>query len=241
MTAYLRLDVDPGATVYNTIPLKQAFGIVERSDRTVHATIRLDPARFVHPIEVAWSGRRGDVMTGNVSFRNHDLVMSAAAFARLEGARIAPHLDVPVHCVKTTEWGIRRLGVPVAHRWIAWAEDWETTDRIDWQRSTFIVREERVLEGDTWVPRSTVTRSFSDADALTAELSAAFDRKADVDVVDLCWKGEPLDLFCLPRLRGIHFVSEALGAALMRAPRLKGYRLLRDDGTELEPPRSRKR
>lgn len=179
MSAYLRLDVDPGATVYNTIPLKQAFGIVERSDRTVHATVRLDPARFVHPIEVAWSGRRGDVMTGNVSFRNHDLVMSAAAFARLEGARIGPHLDVPVHCVKTTEWGIRRLGVPVPHRWIAWAEDWETT--------------------------------------------------------------ESLDLFYLPRMGGACFVSEQLGAALLAAPRLKGFRLLRDDGTEVAPPRSRRR
>ena len=170
-------------------------------------------------------------MRGDVGLRSGDAVMSDAFFARLAGMRLAPHVDVPVACAKSDKWGVRLLGPAAPHHWIAWSEPDDLTDGVDWERSTFVVRESPVPGRE----RAAVTRSLRDRAELEEVVRAALDRWAELDVASLTFRDpevESLDMLFLPRLRvDAFFVSERLAAALLSPPKLSGFRSRRSDGS----------
>lgn len=229
MPRYLRLSVDAAsARMHNTIPLRRAFGLPEHTQGTIEELSRVSPSRVVQPVEVTWTGKQSDVIEATVGFRQDDLLVSDALYARLAGARLAPHFLVSARCVKSTKWGLRAVGEPADYRWIGWTERSAIAERIDWPRSTFLVKEQNHPAGAGWQEGARRLVRLDDAQAFELERNAAYARDARIWVRELEWldaASDEADLFLLP-MTGDVYVSEPLASALAGPPKLRGFRLI---------------
>ncbi len=237
--AYLRLVIDAeSASIHNTDPLQEAFGMAHRSSSaTIEELSRIDPARIVHPVRVTWTGRRSDILQGNLGFRSSDVVLSDAWWARLADARIGPHLEIPVLAAKADKWGIRILGPEIPHRWIAWTRANDLLNDVDWEHSRFLFRPSMAVD-DPGLAAASEIRSFRARAELEEATRIASERCLHVDLIDLAWadsRHEELDLFVLPRVRSdALYVSDRLALALLARPKLAGFRIFRSDRSEVK-------
>ncbi|MEI8254676.1 MAG: hypothetical protein WCJ30_03300, partial [Deltaproteobacteria bacterium] len=118
------------------------------------------------------------------------------------------------------------------HRWIAWTAPNDLLARVDWGRSTFVIREQ-----DTVDQAAGDVRSFRERAEFEDASKRAFERWASIDLIEIAWSDPApggLDLFVIPLVRvDATYVSRRLAHALLGRPKLTGFRILTSDGSRV--------
>lgn len=221
-------------------PLRQALGLP--ADPGSIRFARIATERITHPVVVEWTGNESDIIdTRSLDERQGDVVVSEEFHRRLEGARLPPHVAIPVQAKKVNSvLSSRRSNHPeVPHVWLAWTRAQDLLDELDWSRSTFLYRE-HTLHGvlaEIDNPFSEV-RCFGERSRFEEALAEAVDESdsayAPVELVWLDPALNGLDLVVLPRLCNHEaYVSEKLARALMQPPALHGFTLASREGAHL--------